>query len=180
MSEYTFKLGENGTEMIIEIDESCFSKKQKYNRGRFFKHQWVFGMVDRVTGAMKMFEVPDRKRDTLIAIIKQNVDAGTTIYSDSFRPYWILMDEGYNHRMVNHEHFYVDPITGVHTNTIEGLWGVVKSKIKTLRGVYRHTLQWHLDEFVFRRSFIKNHNQAFELIAKAVGKYYDPSMKPKN
>lgn len=180
MSKYSFKLGENGGEMVIEIDESCFSKKRKYNRGKIYKPKWVFGMVDRQTGLSKMFEVPDRKRETLIRVIKENIEIGTTIYSDCFKPYWILIDEGYPHKMVNHEYEHVDQETGVHTNTIEGLWGVVKSKIKKLRGIHKHTLQYHLDEFVFRHSFIKNHNRAFELIAKSIGEQYDVSMRPNN
>ncbi len=33
---------------------------------------------------------------------------------------------GMAHGTVNHSHYYVDPDTGVHTNTIEGSWNASK------------------------------------------------------
>lgn len=177
MEQYKTKLGDAGGEMIIEIDESLFSKKRKYNKGRRYKQRWVFGMVDRVSGQIRLFYVPDRKQDTLVKIIKDNINTGSTIYSDSFRSYWILADEGYNHKMVNHEMEYVDQDTNVHTNTIEGYWAVIKQAIRKHRGTQPHLLQFYLDEFVFRNTFLrKKHERSWEVVAKTVGKYCDTSM----
>ena len=36
-----------GSAMVVEIDESLFGKKQKYNRGKQTKKQWVFGLVEQ-------------------------------------------------------------------------------------------------------------------------------------
>lgn len=40
--------------------------------------------------------------------------------------------EGYRHGMVNHTLYFVDPDTNIHTNTIEGVWSLVKCKISTV------------------------------------------------
>ena len=35
-------------------------------------------------------------------------------------------NEGYSHKTVNHSLWYKDPVTLVHTNSIEGIWAHVK------------------------------------------------------
>jgi hypothetical protein len=37
-----------------------------------------------------------------------------------FPPLYLSL-EGYEHNTVNHSKYFKDPITGVHTNTIEGI-----------------------------------------------------------
>ncbi|CAH3159749.1 unnamed protein product, partial [Pocillopora meandrina] len=59
-----FKLGGRGK--TVEIDESMFGNKQKYNRGRVSEGQRVFVMVERDTGRSLVFRVPDRQRETLV------------------------------------------------------------------------------------------------------------------
>ena len=50
----------------MEIDESMFGHKRKYNRGRVSEGAWVFGMVERGGGRALTFRVPDRTRETLV------------------------------------------------------------------------------------------------------------------
>src|SRR4051812_16395920 len=35
---------------IVEIDETSLKKKRKYNRGKCYEDNWLFGGVDRATG----------------------------------------------------------------------------------------------------------------------------------
>ena len=115
------KLGGRGK--TVEIDESMFGHKRKYNRGRISKGTWVFGMVERGSGRALTFRVPDRTRETLVAGLVQNfIEPRTLIISDKFSPYFNLNNSGYVHLMVNHSENFVDPYTGAHTNTIEGVW----------------------------------------------------------
>ena len=58
------KLGGRGK--TVEIDESMFGHKRKYNRGRVSEGTWVFGMVERGSGRTLTFCVPDRARETLV------------------------------------------------------------------------------------------------------------------
>ena len=55
-----------GRGKTVEIDESMFGHKRKYNRGRVSEGAWVFGMVERGSGRALTFRVPDRTRETLV------------------------------------------------------------------------------------------------------------------
>ena len=74
---YNNNMGQLGGTYIVEMDESCMKSKRKYGRGRYNGTQWVFGMIERGTGKCKFVVVPDRKRSTLLAIIRNNVIPGT-------------------------------------------------------------------------------------------------------
>ena len=140
-----------GAGIIVEIDESMFGHKQKYHRGRVCKAPWVFGMVERETGRAVLVRVPNRVRATLLNVIQRHIRPGTSIYSDEFTPYRTLHQLGYIHLAVNHSKNFVDPNTGVHTNTIEGIWSVVKRKFKRMSGTPYQHLPGYLDEFMWRR-----------------------------
>lgn len=162
------KLGGRGK--TIEIDESMFGNKRKYNRGRISRGTWVFGMVERGSGKALTFHVPNRTRETLVTgLIQQFVEPGTTIISDKFSPYFNLNHVGYVHLMVNHSENFVDPYTGTHTNTIEGLWSQVKRKLKAMNGTLRSQLPGYLDEFNWRKLYGGDH---FENILADIALFY--------
>ena len=58
------------------------------------------------------------------------------------------------HRTVNHSENFIDPETGAHTNTIEGLWNGIKIGISP-RNRNKNTITNHLLEFIWRK---KNHD----------------------
>ena len=81
-----------------------------------------------------MVIVPNRTRETLQKYIKRYVNEGSVIITDCWAAYNDLSamvnddDESmdYVHYTVNHSEPYVDPHTGAHTNTVEGMWAHVK------------------------------------------------------
>ena len=88
---------------------------------------------------------------TLLPIIHQHIQTGTMVYSDEWQAYNQEGNiPGLEHRTVNHSLFFVDPVTGVHTQTIESYWNRVKTKLKTMKGVHRDLLPGYLDEFIWR------------------------------
>ena len=113
------KLG--GPGKIVELDESKFGKR-KHHRGHPVDGQWVFGGVERGTGKLFMVAVPDRSSETLKTAINEWIVPGTTLYTDCWKGYKNLDKEGFAHWTVNHSLYFVDPDTGIHTNTIESMW----------------------------------------------------------
>ena len=83
--------------------------------------------------------VQDRSAVTLRAIIQDHVLPGTIVRTNLWRGYRALNDFGMEHQTMNHTEHFVDPVTGVHTNTIEG----------TCNGMKMHICHQH-----FNREFI--------------------------
>lgn len=144
------KLGSQGK--TVEIDESLFGHKRKYNFGRIGWGAWVFGMVERGTRRALAIWVPNRMIETLVAgLVQQFVKPGTTVISDKFSPYFILNSLGYIHIMVNHSENFVDPFTGTHSNTIEGVWSQIKRKLKAMNRTVKSKLPSYLDEYNWQK-----------------------------
>ena len=129
------KLG--GPGKIVQIDESCFSSKPKYNRGRSKPQLWVFGLVDTSTtpGVGYMEIVERRDEATLLPIIRKVTRSGTTIHSDEWKAYINIASKlEFHHQTVNHTLHFVDPETHVHTQNIESYWNKHKHNIKMMHG----------------------------------------------
>ena len=78
---------------------------------------------------------------------------------------------GYTHNFVVHEHHYVDPLTGVHSNHIENLWSNMKSVFKTIRGSQSDMLDGHLDEYMYCYNR-KNEGDLFLLLIQDIANSY--------
>ena len=142
---------------IIEIDESKFGRR-KYNRGRRVVGKWILGGYFRTTGECFLTECTNNKRDhhTLLRLIKQNVLPGTIILTDKWKGYNSLSHHGFLHLVVNHRQGFVDPLTGVHTNTCEGMWFHAKKHMRRGHGRTRvdsTALSIALCEFVWLKKF---------------------------
>ena len=76
--------------------------------------------------------VPDRTKITLLPIIQQYIRPGTTIISDEWKAYHDIgtIPGGYTHQTVNHSKNFVDPVTGAHTQAIEGHWSCTKRMMR--------------------------------------------------
>ena len=92
------------------------------------------------------------------------------IYSDQFTPYIPLNQLGYIHVSVNHSKNFVDPDSGAHTNTIEGVWALVKKKLKWMCGTLYEYIPSYLDEFTWFQNFGKD--QAFEQLLKDIAEQF--------
>jgi transposase-like protein len=93
------RIGGPGT--IVEIDEMKLGKR-KFHRGKRVDGPWCFGGIVRREDKghpIKCFVIPveDRSANTLIPIILDNIEDGTTIYSDCWKAYDFLEDKGFKH-----------------------------------------------------------------------------------
>ena len=68
--------------------------------------------------------VDQRDAATLLPIISDHIEVGTTVWSDMWAAYnGIAALPGVAaHETVNHSIQFVNPGTGVHTNTVEAYW----------------------------------------------------------
>ena len=145
-----------GEGQVVEIDESLFARC-KYNLGRLIPEQWVFGGYDPPT--KKGFLVPVARRDaaTLLPIIQQWVQPGTTVHSDMWQAYNQLAAIGYQHGTVNHTLHFVYPATAVTTNRVEAMWQRAKNKVKAQHGpTNRDMIPDYLAEFMWNQMFGDN------------------------
>ena len=103
--------------MTVEIGETYLSKR-KYNKGRLFTEQWLFGGICQETKEVFLCKVQDRSENTLVPCIKKYINKGSTIISDWWLAYKNIENiPGYNfkHFTVNHSKNFVDPQTGADT-----------------------------------------------------------------
>ena len=78
--------GGGGVGVTVEIDESKWGYKRKYNRGRLVKEGiWIFGIIERLFVAL--FTCSGRSAGELIPKINRVVLPGTCIMSDEWAAY---------------------------------------------------------------------------------------------
>ena len=93
-----------------------------------------------------IFRVPEWTRETLVhRFITTHIQPGTVIFSDQFTLYIPLNQLEYIHVSVNHSKNFVDPDSGAHTNTIEGVGALVKKKLKWMCGTLYEYIPSYLD-----------------------------------
>lgn len=129
----------------------------------------IFGMAER-GGRVRAWVVEDRKKPTLHGMIREYVLPESMIFTDEYFPYVGIERHFQGHKRIRHrEGVYVEG--SVHTNTIEGFFGLLKNGI---RGVYhavsREYLQNYLDEYSFRYNAREAERPMFWLILDRVRK----------
>ena len=133
-----------GNNVIVEIDESKFQSRKGEDG------IWVIGGVERTNDKKCFFKVvKQRDARTIDRVIQRYVKRGSTIITDMWRGYGNIRSR-YRHIRVNHGENFVDPVSGAHTNTIEGTWNGVKLKIQS-RNRDEKFIDDYLLEFVWRR-----------------------------
>ena len=119
----------------------------------------VVGLLDRETRKVRVAHVADRKKKTLQAHVKANVEAGTEVFTDELARYAGL-DKDHVHNVINHAESYVKG--NIHTNGIENFWSPLKRSIK---GTHVHVSPRHLAkylaEFEFRWNLRQHPEQMF-------------------
>ena len=109
----------------------------------------VFGLLERETGKVRTHHVPTRRKGDLQAIVRENVEPKSALYTDALKSYDGL-DE-YTHKVVDHAEAYVDG--AVHTNRLENFWSLLKRSIK---GTYVSVEPFHLFRYLDEQSFRYN------------------------
>ena len=153
----------------VEMDETGVGPTTKRLGKERKPKTTVFGMVER-GGRVKAVIADNRKKETLMPIIKEYVMPKSTVFTDDWPSYDDLgrhVNE-YKHNRINHSAgVYV--IGENHTQTIEGFWSLIK---RGIGGVYHAVsvdyLQSYLDEYSFRYNRRHSGNLIFRSILERV------------
>ena len=178
--EYGKDLIENGGMLggpgrIVQIDECLLAKakRSRNNRARPVREQWVFGAYDVEAKVGWIELVENREADTLLPLIQEWCLPGTVIVSDGWAAYNNIQNRlGFEHHVVIHEHNFVDPVTGVHTNNVEAYWQRCKRRFKRMYGTSRNLLPSHVDEFLWQERHGKTHSGRFNNTLDLLKRHY--------
>ena len=168
----------------VEIDESLFGRKVKYNKGQPRGHRiWIFGIVERASNKIILYPVDNRSADTLIPLIQRHVYPGSRIYSDSWASYMGLNELGYEHFTVVHKTNFKQRYRNVdtgetvdcHTNRIEGAWKLCKDHFRRINGSNTKLFEQHIAEIVWRNhTHRENLYESFFSLLKSVYSLSEP------
>lgn len=114
--------------------------------------------------------VEKRNTDTLLSIIHDSVKPGTVINSDCWRAYSRLAQVGYVHNTVNHSVEFKSE-DGTCTNEIEGIWSLIKLKIKEKKGILHDKIPDILDEFSYRYRYGHSNGDVYQRLLLDIGTY---------
>jgi transposase-like protein len=127
-------------------------KRQKVKRiTKDLSKAIVMGMLDRPTRKVRAKMIPNVKRETLQNEILNQVQPGSTVYTDGWTGYDNLAAKEFIHETVNHMEEYVRG--QVHTQGIENFWSLLK---RGLKGTYVAVEPFHLDRYLDEQMFRYN------------------------
>ncbi len=112
----------------------------------------VMGLLER-KGKVKVKHISNAKRNTVQTEIRQQVEKGSQLYTDTFRSYYGLNTD-YVHQAIDHAKEYVRG--SVHTNGLENFWSLLK---RTIRGTYVSVEPFHLFRYLDEQAFRFNERE---------------------
>jgi transposase-like protein len=170
------KLGGN-----VEVDETFIGGKARNMhakerarkiRGRGTDGKAIVAAVLERGGKVRAAVFEDRRKKGLQALVRENVEAGSNLYSDALKSYEGL-SEDFTHQVIDHAVAYVDG--HVHTNGMENFWSLLKRGLKgTYVSVEPYNLFRYVDEQAFRYNNRRDMNDAdrFNMVmTQIVGKW---------
>ncbi len=143
----------------IEVDESFIGGearnmhadvKARKIHGRGPDGKAIVAAVLQRGGKVRAKVVTTRKKKDLQAIVRNNVEVGSNLYSDALKSYDGL-DKDFVHQVIDHAEAYVDG--QIHTNGLENFWSLLK---RGINGTYVSVEPFHLFRYVDEQAFRHN------------------------
>ena len=126
----------------IEADESYFGGVRKGKRGRGAAGKIaVFGLLKR-NGRVYTVTIPDARTETLLPVIKEQVEPDSIVYTDTFSAYNTLDLNGFHHHRINHSRKFAEQHN--HINGIENFWNQAKRHLRRFNGIKPEHFYWLL------------------------------------
>lgn len=110
----------------------------------------IVGLFSRESGQVVVHVEPRKLNIAFVrATIRRQVVRGSAVYTDGFKMYRGIWADGYIHRFVDHDGG--EYVRGdIHTNNIEGFWGILKRKMGCIGGMRRNRLHLFVGEIAWR------------------------------
>jgi transposase-like protein len=173
--------GKNGGKLSgeIEADESFVGGKARFMHahkraekihGRGPEGKAIVAAVLERGGEIRAKVVKTRRKKELHTLVTDNVEAGSTVYTDELLSYDALNAE-FTHQVINHAESYVNG--SIHTNGCENFWSLLK---RGVHGTYVSIEPFHLFRYVDEQAFRYNQRglndaERFDLaVSQIVGK----------
>lgn len=120
----------------------------------------------RGSGRVRMAVIPDFRKTTITKFLTQNVDTGSTIYTDGLKSFTGLEEAGFKHipRTQPRRTELRKGAKSVVPLADRAIGNLKQWLIGTYHGVSRAQLQVYLDEFVFRHNRRKTPMAAFQTL----------------
>lgn len=153
----------------LEFDETYIGGQRKNKRLHIRRIQAkrghgtdklaIMGIFDRSSKQVYIEVMPKKLNMAhIISVLKSYANIGTAIYTDGYKMYRGLTKEGFLHAYVDHDGG--EYVRGnVHTNNIEGFWGILKRKLSCIGGMRRDRLYLFAGEITWR---FNHRNQALD------------------
>lgn len=155
----------------VEVDESFIGGKArnmhaaKRKRLGISQRRSMIGKVaimgllerhrkDEGGSQVRTLVIANRKKHLLETTITDNVEAGSTVYTDALRSYDRMGQKGYVHGVIDHAETYVDG--AVHTNGLENFWSLLK---RALKGTYVSVEPFHLFRYLDEQAYRFNNRK---------------------
>jgi len=97
--------------------------------------------------------VRDAEKNTLQNLIRGTLELASDVYSDTWKSYNGLEQQGYNHEVIDHGNEEYVKDDNIHINGIEGFWGYLKERLLKHHGVAKGNLIYYVKELEFRFNY---------------------------
>ena len=140
----------------VEVDETFIGgkarnmhagKRAEKIKGRGPAGKAIVAAVLERGGKVRAKVVDKRKKKDLQSLVRENVEAGSAVYSDELKSYEGLSAD-YEHAVINHAVEYVNG--NIHTNGMENFWSLLK---RGIHGTYVSIEPFHLFRYVDEQAF---------------------------
>lgn len=140
--------GARGRKRYIKKDDKYIPRpRQKF---------MVFGFLERHADGkhqvrLDLITKPDT--DTLMPLVRLVIEPEARIYTDTWRSFNGLTEDGYVHRTINHRRKQFAKKDGeysVHTGTLDQCWKFCRGRLSKFGRLHRETIHLHLKECEFR------------------------------
>ncbi|MGQ0560118.1 MAG: IS1595 family transposase [Sphingosinicella sp.] len=139
--------GEGG---IVEVDETFIGRIKGMPKKQAYHHKMkVLALVDRATGKSRAMVVDNVHPNTIMPLVRANIDRESIVMTDEAAQYRYLSAEFAGHGYTVHSRGEYGRGV-VHTNQIEGYFSIFK---RGMKGVYQHCGEKHLHRYLAEFDF---------------------------